>query len=80
MTQEFSNREHMATWTPRPKHEYVRIERFRATLYHLTGMAGKAPEDIVELVERELKDFDPESMWVSIQKILSTHRAGRVSW
>lgn len=74
MTIEFCNKEHMGS---RPVHHYSRIERFKATLYHLTGLSGKVPEEIFELVERNLDDYDPESIWTSIQGILSRYKYGR---
>jgi hypothetical protein len=54
----------------RPIHRYVRVERFHTTVMHLTGLGGRVPEDVVEMVEDNLMDNDPESMWMSVQKIL----------
>jgi hypothetical protein len=46
------------------------MERITSTVHHLTGTAGKVPDDIIELVEDNLWDTDPETMWLSVQTIL----------
>ena len=71
---EFSNARHMGS---RPVHHYSRLERFRATLYHLTGTSGKVPADVFDLIERNLDDYDPDTIWESIHKILSKYKCGR---
>ena len=76
---EFSNTRHMGS---RPVHHYSRLERFRATLYHLTGTSGKVPvtkqaditqEDVFDLIERNLEDYDPDTIWVRVDLILGKH-------
>lgn len=38
---------------------------------HLTGLGGSVPEEVMEVVEDHLWDTDPETIWISIQKILT---------
>lgn len=46
----------------RPVHRYIRMERFKATLTHFIG-GGKVPVHVIEVVEDNLNDNDPETMW-----------------
>ena len=54
----------------RPVHKYVRKERFESLLYHLVGVRGKVPEDVIEEIQNELWDTDHDTVWMTVQNIL----------
>jgi hypothetical protein len=53
-----------------PIHRYSRVERFEAVLHHLCG-GGKVPEWVVTEILERVDDWNPVTIWISIQKVLT---------
>lgn len=59
-----------------PRHLYDRIERFDTIVRYLCG-GGKVPEHVVEFIEDNLWDNNPQTMFTSVQALLRKKKWGR---